>query len=370
MALVPFHRFVQAITVQIEPVLERTGYFFFPGRDRSRTVRLLAYAGYRNADEVRIRGRVVRYRKALDAGEGFWTRFRAMMEIYNSHEVPGITIRLEGYGHVLETRTDHDGYFTFSFPPDRALPSETSWEHVTLSTPEAAMQQPSASVPVLAPGTGIGWGIISDIDDTVIETGATNFIKNWRRVLVDRPSDRLAVPGASTLYKMIAGDHVAPVRPFFYVSSSPWNLYGFLTEFMELNSIPHGPMFLTDYGIDRDKFIKPSHTRHKLAAIQAILDFYPDLKFLLIGDNGQDDVEIYARAAGAYPDRVGAVFIRDVNGNCRAGATGERLAEIEAEGIPVFCGSGFDDALATVKTLNFKRPIEAAKAVAQASKTA
>ncbi|WP_375427299.1 phosphatase domain-containing protein [uncultured Sphingomonas sp.] len=87
-------------------------------------------------------------------------------------------------------------------------------------------------MPVLALGANLNRGIISDIDDTVVETGATDLLKNWRRVLIDQPGNRLAVPGAATLYKTIAVDHRAPGRPFFYVSSWPWSLYGFLTEFM------------------------------------------------------------------------------------------------------------------------------------------
>ena len=67
-----------------------------------------------------------------------------------------------------------------------------------------------------------------------------------------------------------ARDHASPARPFFYVSSSPWNLYGFIAEFMERNAIPHGPMFLKDYGIDRTQFIRKSHDAHKVAASESL----------------------------------------------------------------------------------------------------
>jgi len=218
-------------------------------------------------------------------------------------------------------------------------------------------------VPIIAPGTDNHWGIISDIDDTVVETGATDFLKNWRRVLVDRPADRLAVPGASTLYKMIARDHAAPARPFFYVSSSPWNLYGFIAEFMEMNGIPHGPMFLKDYGIDRTQFIRKSHDEHKLPAIESVLAFYPRLRFLLIGDNGQRDVSVYAQVVKDFRQRVAAVFIRDVDGSCRSGPEGGLLEEIEASGVPTFCGAGFGDAVSVVEKLDLDRPLEAASAI-------
>ncbi|HET9429198.1 MAG TPA: phosphatase domain-containing protein [Allosphingosinicella sp.] len=328
-------------------------------------VRLLSYAGYRNDRLARIKGRIVRYAPPLDAQEGLWRRFRAMLDIYHSHELPGIEVRLEGYGQSLCASTDEEGYFDFEVPTGLPLPEATTWEQVTLSAPGREAQKPRIEVPVMAPGADQHWGIISDIDDTVIETGATNFIKNWRRVLIERPQDRLAVPGASTLYKMIARDHVAPARAFFYVSSSPWNLYGFIAEFMQLNGIPHGPMFLQDYGIAADRLVSAHHDDHKLAAIRNILSFYPEFRFLLIGDNGQRDVTIYAKAVAEFGPRVAGVFIRDVDGSCRSGEEGDMLRRIEADGVPTYCGAGFDDAVNLVKSLNLDRPLEAARAMTE-----
>lgn len=323
-------------------------------------VRLLPYAGYRTATRLHLKGRVVREGKVLRPGTYTLTRLRAMMNIYNSREVPGVAVRLEGYGLSGETVSDEEGYFHFNLPLGETLPPKTRWDQVLIAGP-----QTSATAPVLAPGADHNWGIISDIDDTVVETGATNFLKNWRRVLVEGPADRLAVPGASALYRMIAGDHAAPARPIFYVSSSPWNLYGFLTEFMELNGIPHGPMFLKDYGIDATKLIDAGHETHKLLAIETILAAYPEQRFLLIGDNGQKDVTIYARVVQDFGSRVAAVFIRDVDGSCRSGPEGELLRQIERAGVPTFCGAGFDEALAVVKKLDLDRPLEAAAAAVE-----
>ena len=366
-AMSRMRRFLHAAIADFESDIGRVQRLAAKTRS-NRKVRLLAYAGYRNDRTLRLKGRIVRYKPPLDAGTSTWSRLRAMMEIYNSHEIPGIAVRLEAHGRVAEVVTDEEGYFDFELPIEQPLPAETAWEKAIVSTPGREAQKDRIEVPVMAPGRDNKWGIISDIDDTVIETGATNFLKNWRRVLVEQPQDRLAVPGASTLYKMIARDHVAPARPFFYVSSSPWNLYGFITEFMELNAIPHGPMFLKDYGIDRDKLIHTAHDTHKLEAIETVLSFYPNLRFLLIGDNGQHDVAIYAKAVEDFGTRIAAVFIRDVDGSCRSGPEGELLKQIEAKGVPTFCGAGFGDAVAVVEALALDRPIEAAKAVVEPAK--
>lgn len=365
-------RLLHAAIADLEADLDRVADALAEGEGLEHRVRLLAYAGYRTPGSVRLRGRVVRYAPPLDSKrrQGLFRRARAMMAIYNSDEIPGVPVRVAGYGLSCDVISDEEGYFAFDLPVAEPLPPRTAWEQVSLSTPDRAAQQAQILVPILAPGTDGNCGIISDIDDTVVETGATNFLKNWRRVLVEGPSDRLAVPGASTLYKTIARDHLAPARPFFYVSSSPWNLYGFLTEFMELNHIPHGPMFLKDYGVDRTKLIDRGHDAHKLEAIETILAAYPDLRFLLIGDNGQRDVSIYAQVVRDFGSRVAAVFIRDVDGDCRAGPEGGLLAEIEAAGIATFCGATFDDAVQVVQALDLDRPLEAASAIAEPAELA
>ena len=319
----PFRRFLRSSVADLEHDLDVVGDLLAQGEGHDRKVRLLAYAGYRNATTVRAKGRIVRFEHALKPGDGFVEKVRAMLEIYNSEELPGIAVRCEGYGTSAEVVTDDEGYFDFELKIDQPLPPTTMWESLTLTTPGREAQQAGFKVPIIAPGTDHHWGIISDIDDTVVETGATDFRRHWRRIVAERPQDRLAVPGASALYKTIARDHLAPARPFFYVSSSPWNLYGFIMEFMELNAIPHGPMFLKDYGFDRGQFIHKGHDDHKLEAIERVMAFYPELRFLLIGDNGQRDVTIYAKVVEDFRERVAAVFIRDVDGSCRSGPEGD-----------------------------------------------
>jgi phosphatidate phosphatase APP1 len=357
------HRFLRSSVADLEHDIDLIGDLLAQGEGHDRKVRLLAYAGYRNAQAVRVRGRIVRFKPAAKPGDSMIQKLGAMLEIYNSNELPGIAVHCEDYGKTAEVLTNDEGYFDFEIAIDQPLPPTTSWESVTLTTPGRQAQQSGFKVPIIAPGTDHHWGIISDIDDTVVETGAMDFRRHWRRVVLDRPQDRLAVPGASRLYKMIARDHLAPARPFFYISSSPWNLYGFIAEFMELNAIPHGPMFLKDYGFDRGQFIHKGHDDHKLEAIERVMRFYPDLRFLLIGDNGQRDVTIYAKVVEDFRERVAAVFIRDVDGSCREGPEGELLEQISAAGVPTFCGSGFDDAIAVVETLGLDRPVEAAQAV-------
>jgi hypothetical protein len=70
-----------------------------------------------------------------------------------------------------------------------------------------------------------------------------------------------------------------------------------------------------------------------------------------------------------YGGRVAGVFIRDVDGSCRSGPEGALLAAIDGRGVPTFCGNGFDDALAVVKSLDLDRPQKAARAVVSSAKS-
>ena len=330
-------------------------------------VRLLPYAGYRNETALRVHGRVVRPGATLTPGEGLVERMRAIWALYDSAELAGVPVRVEvpdrdGTSRHVDLVSDDEGYWSADVPIERALPEATAWETAYVSAPGRAAQATRVPVPVLAPGTDGHWGVISDIDDTVIETGATDWLRNWRRVLVDRPSDRLVVPGAPALYRAIVRDAAAPSRPVFYVSSSPWNLYGYLVEYLELHGLPHGPMLLKDWGLDASKLFMAGHDAHKLAAIETLLAFYPGHRFVLIGDNGQRDVSIYARAVADYGTRVAGVFIRDVEGGCRVGPEAELLGGIEGAGVPTWCGAGFDDAVAAFEALGLDHPAEAARA--------
>jgi phosphatidate phosphatase APP1 len=108
-----------------------------------------------------------------------------------------------------------------------------------------------------------------------------------------------------------------------YVSSSPWNLYDLLVDFFDIRGIPLGPLFLADWGLSTDTLLTPAHRVHKIPTIQNLLETHPRLPFLLIGDSGQQDPEIYLEVVRHNPGRIPVVYIRDV-------ASAKRDAEVHA----------------------------------------
>ena len=323
--------------------------------NRHKQVQILCYAGYRTAGRLHVSGRIVVGRRSVEKGDRRLSRLRTMLDLYDSDEVPGVAVVVESAGETYETESDDEGYFRVDVEINRALPDHTCWETAVVRAVSAETEKACYELPVLAPGSSHRIGVISDIDDTVLETGATNlFSKGWNGLFMS-PEDRVAVPGARELYKMLAEEGGTLANPIFYVSSSSWNVYGYIARFMELKGIPRGPMFLKDFGLGENQFFSGGHVEHKIKAIDTILSEYPAFKFLLVGDNGQKDVETYRRVVRDHRDRVVGVFIRDVGGGCRDSAVMHLLQEIVDEGIEVFCGERLDEARQLAAGLGFGR---------------
>jgi phosphatidate phosphatase APP1 len=181
---------------------------------------------------------------------------------------------------------------------------------------------------VLAPQPGARFGVISDMDDTVLRTETTRVVRMTLSVLFGNAHTRLPFPGISAFYRALQAAHDAPAAsPLFYVSSSPWNLHDVLVEFLRLHRIPAGPFFLRDWGFAGGDAQPRGHRGHKLVAIRRIMTTYTGLPFILIGDTAQKDPEIYAEVVHDWPDRILAVYIHDVSRDPMRSESVRRLAD-------------------------------------------
>ncbi|WP_126176228.1 phosphatase domain-containing protein [Tsuneonella rigui] len=328
-------------------------------------VRLQPFFGYRSQTRLTITARALRAGPPRDdvfARRGRLQAMRTMLAQFASREVPGLAVRLELRrldGTMIEHHgvTDGEGYVRFDvvLDPVWPLPSDPAWEIACLHwiTPDGAQCVEGF---VLAPGSATKLAVVSDIDDTIVETGITGgpraIARNWRRVLAELPDERIAVPGADVFYGALGGGAVlagpggagtryaATHRPFFYVSSSPWNLFSYLVAFQQSRGLPLGPLLLRDWGLDRATFGGESHGAHKRAALDALLAFYPDMRFALIGDDTQGDLPAYADTVQANPGRIAAVFIRTGAGPLSPEEIAGRSI-IEAAGVPLWLGDDY-----------------------------
>ncbi|MBO6675812.1 MAG: DUF2183 domain-containing protein [Rhizobiales bacterium] len=255
-----------------------------------------AYLGYATPDGCQLRGRVLdghRYSTQIEA-RSRWNAFRNMARNFFTAEMPGVRV---ASGDV-ETLSDEEGYFQLTVP---ALPPGA--HHVALRLPDYDTQTETT---ILVPEADAKLGIVSDIDDTVMRTGAFSLARNLWTTATTFITDREVFADTVALLKKLQGD----ANPVFYVSSSPWNLHSYLNQVFEANGVPSGPMFLRDLGVSESKFIKSTHGSHKGNAIDTILAANPGLEFVLIGDSGQHDALVYHDAIIRYPGRIKQVVLR------------------------------------------------------------
>jgi len=189
----------------------------------------------------------------------------------------------------------------------------------------------SAQVLVVDPAARVG--LVSDVDDTILETGLTRGVEFVRATLLTSVRDRTPLPGAAALYRALVEPSDGPARPVFYVSTSPWNLHEMLLEFVALRRFPLGPLLLTDWGPSRSGLFRIGAQEHKIGMVRRMLEEYPQLGLVLVGDSGQLDPEIYAALAGEHPDRIRAIYIR----RTRHALPG-RLAQVDALAASVTAG--------------------------------
>ncbi|MFN2169325.1 MAG: phosphatase domain-containing protein, partial [Anaerolineae bacterium] len=205
---------------------------------------------------------------------------------------------------------------------------------VTLPEVDHAGSPLAASGATLIPPAAAEFGVISDIDDTVLQTYATDLLKLARTTLLHSAEERLPFAGVAEFYHALqAGPDSRQENPIFYLSSSPWNLYDLLVDFMALNQLPDGPLLLQDYGLDGEKVLKQGHAEHKLTRIRELFALYRDLPFVLIGDSGEHDPELYAQTIREFPGRVRAVYIRDVSDSERDATVTALAAQAAVDGV-------------------------------------
>lgn len=278
---------------------------------------IIPYAGYGTGRNLVMTGRVIRdkgHAAPLKEGTG-WQNLLELYKRLETDEVPGARVRIRFGETATEVVADSEGYFLMELDHGQT-PVAPGWHAVTLELthPAPRQGQPAvqASGQVLVPPDSARFGIISDIDDTIVWTNVTNKLGMLAMLARSNAHTRKPFKGVAAFYRALCdGASGDENNPIFYVSSSPWNLYVPLVEFMAVNGIPSGPLFLRDFG---GHILFSSHQQdHKQASIEKILATYPNLPFVLIGDSGERDPEIYTSILKKYPERIRIIYIRNVN---------------------------------------------------------
>jgi phosphatidate phosphatase APP1 len=280
-------------------------------------LQIITYRSYGTADRLYVKGRVLKDKgivKPTDK-DTVLKNLISMYKRFTTDEVPGARLRIRVHNRQHFAVTNDEGYFTLQLNAKGSFRQDDLWHEIDvelIDAPYAFTKNITSTANILVPPDDAEYGIISDIDDTIVKTSATDLFAMARITFLNNALSRLPFAGVAEFYKSLQlGRNGKRNNPFFYVSSSPWNLYDLLIDFLDLNKIPEGPLLLRDYGLDENPE-DDNHSSHKLKEITNILSAYPHLKFVLIGDSGQEDPKIYSEVVGLFPNRILAIYIRDV----------------------------------------------------------
>lgn len=255
--------------------------------------------------------------------QSFFRTLRNTFRQFNTYEIRNAEVDLEIPDLLsLSRTTDSEGYFLFDETVDVDLSEkadEEGWVDLHLyyrngNGAELSKEEEHFRGELLIPEEEAEFGVISDIDDTILKTDVTSFLKLrlLKNSLLTNAYERIPLHGAPELYqKLHLGKDGKNKNPVFYLSNSPWNLYQYLELFLDFNNFPRGPILLRNFRTPFDKSLRPEKP-HKQKEIINILKTYPHLNFILIGDSGEHDASIYTDIAAQYPDRILAIYLRSV----------------------------------------------------------
>ncbi len=302
------------------------------------TPRVVAYTGYGLAGSwVRVLARVLLeppHPIRPSAPTRGWERFVSP----SASDVP---VSLEVGDVTTTVLTNREGYLDVRVPAALAAGSQAA----RLSTEDGPVVE--APLSVVDPASTVG--IVSDIDDTVMITMLPRPLVAFRNAFLMREQSRRPVPGMARLYAALTD--AEPDTFVVYLSTGAWNVAPALTAFLERHAYPAGPLLLTDWGPTPRGWFR-SGQDHKRTELRRLLQDLPQVRWLLIGDDGQHDPSIYAEVAAEQPDRVRAVLLRELSMTeqmATHGTAWSRDDEPEASTVPTLRGPDGDALLAAAR---------------------
>lgn len=293
------------------------------------------YHGYGHSEKLMVHGHVFKfsplprrkYRKSVVHNTV------ALLRLFMVKPFACIEVCMTWEGETFYSKTDDDGFFKFEWKDKPPLPK--GWQAVKVKAMIngniIATSEGSVYVPY-----DTQYGFISDIDDTFLISYSSNLRKRLFVLFTENAQSRKPFEGVVKHYQMLANSNTkagAP-NPFFFVSSSEWNLYDYIVEFTRSNKIPEGVFLLNQLKLF-SQLLKTGQNNHqaKFTRIARILETYPKQRFILLGDSSQHDPYIYEAIAEHFPKQVHAVYIRDIHKKNEQKAR-DVLYKIEAAGVP------------------------------------
>jgi phosphatidate phosphatase APP1 len=294
------------------------------------------YHGYGDEDGMLIFGHVMS-QSPEDADyfkRGILKNAGDLFRLFMVRTVANAPVRLHFEGESIDAEADDTGFFTFEWKKERKL--SAGWHDLTVEVIDGPAAGTVGKGKLYHPHP-TKRAFISDIDDTFLVSHSANLALRLKTLLTKNPQTRRTFEGVVDHYVALAKAHTSPEvpNPFFYVSSSEWNLYGYIKEFCRLHGLPEG-VFLLSPIKGLTTFWKSGQGKHatKYDRIERIINEYAETSFVLLGDDTQQDPDIYAKLVATFPAQIGAVYLRHRVREHKGRVDG-LVKQMEAAGIPV-----------------------------------
>lgn len=309
---------------------------------RGKAPGVIPYIGYGSSEWVRVLGRVLYLRPETEDSakpKPKRGRLRRMLrpDVAQVSRVRGWRSFTSLHAPHQRVRVGIDGEYVTEVVSDRGgvidsivrVALAPGWHTLSLQTGDS--ERVDAPVYIVDPASR--FGLISDVDDTILNTALPKpLVAAWNSFVVDEHA-RTSTPGMSVLYDHLVAAN--PGSPVIYLSTGAWNVAPALSRFLERNLYPMGPLLLTDWGPTHDRWFR-SGKEHKLRELNRLAEEFPDIAWVLVGDDGQHDEQLYQEFARQHPGSVTAVAIRQLSAGQAVLAGGRSKAQLHrhASGVP------------------------------------
>lgn len=287
------------------------------------------YHGYGHKNDLLLYGHLLARRPVMRKrySRNIFSNIIYLLRLFFVKPVPCAPVELNWHGQVLQQTTERDGFIKFEWNSRESIPA--GWHPVSVQY-KANGQPVTGNGQLFVPHI-TQYAFISDIDDTIMVSHSATIFRRLRSLFTANPHTRHIFKDVDTHYRQLSLSNTTPEapNPFFYVSSSEWNLYDYLEDFFTHNHLPKGA-FLLNHIKRWTELLQTGKTKHegKLIRVARILQAFPNQRFVLLGDNTQRDPVIYKAIAEKYTSRIHAVYIRNAD-HSNTIATEELLSQLQ-----------------------------------------
>lgn len=280
------------------------------------------------------------------AAKGEWTfdhysrlrNLRKVISLYFRKVPKNKRVRLKFESLEIESQLNNRGYFMCS--AEKATPGELQQVEVAAVRAEIVPELYRLKPQKLSPGQKL---VISDMDDTLIQSFIYNKWLKLKAMLFTRVEKRLVVTSMENLVQRLAQSDAS----FFYLSNSEQNLYPIIHRFLSYNTFPPGALFLKQLRKARHLLTgkkDPPGDLHKQNTAARLMKQFPGHQWWLLGDNTQNDPHIYSGLAEEFPEEIKAVVIRRVVDEPKEDKQIEQLQQkVVKGGVDFYYAENFED---------------------------